>query len=119
MKITIETDEKDVAAVGAQIAAAVRSPEFVRALVDAMAPHLVWCTYQQARAFTGQAESTFDRWLKEHREPAADGCPALVISHALGKKEPRIRLDSLQDVFNFHAPALPAALNGAQLVHRS
>lgn len=114
--VTIETDSNDLAAIGAQIAGVVRGPEFVRTLVDAMAPELVWCTYEQARAFTGQGESTFDRWIKVHREPGADGCPALVISHALGKKDPRIRLDSLQSVFNFRAPALPA-INGAQLLH--
>lgn len=117
MKITIDADEDILSAVRAGVTDAVRSPEFIRALVEAMAPELVWCTYEQARSFTNQAESTFDRWLATHRQPGENGCPALIISTALGRKEPRVRLDSLQAVLNFGAPALPP-LNGAQLIAR-
>ena len=112
MKITIEADEDILSAVRAGVADALRSPEFIRAVVAQMAPELFWCTYEQAREFAHQSESKWDRWVADHRRPGADGCPALIISTGSSAKIPLVRLDSLQAVLNFHAPAVPR-LNGA------
>ena len=93
MKILIDDDPAFLAALRAGIMDAIRSPDFLHALALEVGPTVVWLTTQQTRAITQLAPSTFARWCKRHRGQ-------IVISYALGKKEPRYRYDSVQALMN-------------------